>query len=163
MASQVSSTISRRALTGLHSSMARAAGSFGSYNFREYFLRLADRKFEQDLSSILGQQTYSKLSLPKASSVYASLSKSSSSNSASQQQQSSSSATPGEEDVDILQSLPEEQKARLQEWWNKANSEVEIWKRSSIVNNLYAAPRLVVEGEGNIMVEGGGGAGMEAS
>lgn len=158
MASNVSHAVSRRALTNLHSSMARAAGSFGSYNFREYFLRLADRKFNEELPSIIGQQQ--KLSFPPASQVYASLSsgqQGSSSSSASQQ-----SSTPGEEDVDLLASLPEEQKARLQEWWNAANNDLEVWKRSSIVNNLYAAPRLVVEGEGNLAVEGGGGAGMEA-
>lgn len=135
--------------------MARAAGSFGSYNFREYFLRLADRKFHEELSSIVGQQTYQKLSFPPASKVYSSLS----SGQQSQQQQSS---TPGEEDTDLLASLPDEQKARLQEWWNRANNDLEVWKRSSVVNNLYAAPRLVVEGEGNIAVEGGGGDGMEA-
>jgi hypothetical protein len=141
--------------------MARAAGSFGSYNFREYFLRLADRKFNEELPSIIGQQTYQKLSLQPASKVYSSLSSgqqgSSSSASASQQ-----SSPPGEEDTDILASLPEEQKARLQEWWATANNDLEVWKRSSIVNNLYAAPRLVVEGEGNLSVEGGGGGGMEA-
>lgn len=141
--------------------MARAAGSFGSYNFREYFLRLADRKFNEELPSIIGQQTYQKLSLQPASKVYSSLSSgqqgSSSSASASQQ-----SSPPGEEATDILASLPEEQKARLQEWWATANNDLEVWKRSSIVNNLYAAPRLVVEGEGNLSVEGGGGGGMEA-
>lgn len=164
MASQVPRNISRRALTGLHSSMARAAGSFGSYNFREYFLRLADRKFNDELSSIIGQQSYQKLSLPPASKVYSSLSSSSSSSSSSSGQSASQqSSPPGEEDTNLLASLPEEQKARLQEWWNRANNDLEVWKRSSIVNNLYAAPRLVVEGEGNIVAEGGGGAGMEAS
>lgn len=139
--------------------MARAAGSFGSYNFREYFLRIADRKFNEELSSIIGQQTYKKLSLPPAAKDYIfQTSSSSSSQSASQQ-----SSPPGEEDTDLLATLPEEQKARLQEWWNKANNDLEVWKRSSIVNNLYAAPKLVVEGEGNVTVEGGGGAGMEAS
>ncbi|KAK9898226.1 hypothetical protein P389DRAFT_30699 [Cystobasidium minutum MCA 4210] len=161
MASQVPRNISRRALTGLHTSMARAAGSFGSYNFREYFLRLADRKFNDELSSIIGQQSYQKLSLQPASKIYTSLASSSSAASSSNSQQQSS--PPGEEDTDLLATLPEEQKARLQEWWNKANNDLEVWKRSSIVNNLYAAPRLVVEGEGNLAVEGGGGAGMEAS
>lgn len=144
--------------------MARAAGSFGSYNFREYFLRLADRKFNEELSSIVGKQTYQKLSFPPASKVYSSLSSSSSSGQQQQhQQQSSSATTPGEEeDTDLLSSLPEEQKIRLKEWFNKANNDLEVWKRSSIVNNLYAAPRLVVEGEGNLAVEGGGGDGMEA-
>lgn len=143
--------------------MARAAGSFGSYNFREYFLRLADRKFNEELPSIVGKDISQKLSFPPASKVYSSLSsgqQGSSSSNASQQQQQS--GTPGEEDTDLLASLPEEQKTRLQEWWNIAHNDLEVWKRSSIVNNLYAAPRLVVEGEGNLSVEGGGGAGMEA-
>lgn len=139
--------------------MARAAGSFGSYNFREYFLRIADRKFNKELSSIIGQQTYKKLSLPPAAKDYIFQSSSSSSSQSASQQ----SSPPGEEDTDLLATLPEEQKARLQEWWNKANNDLEVWKRSSIVNNLYAAPKLVVEGEGNVTVEGGGGAGMEAS
>lgn len=166
MASSIQNTISRRSLKSLHASMARAAGSFGTYNFREYFLRIADRKFGEELPAILGNQGgSSKLSFPPAHSIYSSLSSSQASSSSSSNTSSSASAsqsTPGEDDVDLLSTLPQEQQERLKEWWSKANHDLEVWKRSSIVNNLYEAPPLVVEGQGNITVQGGGGAGMEA-
>jgi hypothetical protein len=52
---------------------------------------------------------------------------------------------------------------KLRGWWTEAEKDLEVLKRSAIINRMYQAPRLVVEGRGRIMTDGGGGAGMEQS
>lgn len=130
--SSSSGAITRTAIASLHSSYNQAAQSFQSYNFREYFLRLGDRKFGKELEGIVGS--------------------SASSQSSSQQQQQD----------DLTSQLDSTQREGLQAWYNKQVKDLETLKRAAVVNSLYIAPRLVVEGRGNVMTEGGGGAGMEA-
>ena len=147
-------TITRGALSTLHSNYVRTAQSFQSYNFREYFLRVAERKFSDDLerivgSNVVGSNVVGKLSLPSISSTSTS--------------NASAPASSQEDSTDLLASLSQEEQKKLAEWWNRSESDLEQWKRASIVNNLFQAPRLVVEGKGNMSVSGGGGAGMEAS
>ena len=144
-------TITRSALASMHSNYVRTAQSFQSYNFREYFLRVAERKFSDDLERIVGSSVIGKLSLPSISST-------STSNPSAQASPSSS-----EDSKDLLQSLSQDEQKKLAEWWNRSEQDLEQWKRASIVNNLFQAPRLVVEGKGIMQTQGGGGAGMEAS
>lgn len=146
-------TITRSALASLHGNYVRTAQSFQSYNFREYFLRVAERKFSEDLERIVGPSVTKQLSLPSISST---------STSTPISQPPSSSASQ-EDSQDILASLSQDEQKKLKEWWSRSEQDLEQWKRASIVNNLFQAPRLVVEGKGNMMTSGGGGAGMEAS
>lgn len=158
--SRLPTTITRRAIQSLHHDYLRAANSFGMYNFREYFMRVADRKFGEGatssssgksdaLGAILGREGLQKLALPKAASFSSSSS-------------TANADTPGEQDVDLLTVLGESEKKALLSWWTQSSADLESWKRSSIVNNLFEAPKLVVEGLANITSPGGGGAGSEA-
>lgn len=51
---------------------------------------------------------------------------------------------------------------RLREWYRESLTELGVMARSAVVNRMYEAPKLVVEGRGRVMVSGGGGAGAEA-
>lgn len=51
----------------------------------------------------------------------------------------------------------------LRTWYDEALKELGVLARGSIVNRLYEAPKLVVEGRGRVMIVGGGGAGAEAA
>ncbi|EGG07095.1 uncharacterized protein MELLADRAFT_35661 [Melampsora larici-populina 98AG31] len=51
----------------------------------------------------------------------------------------------------------------LQKWWKDSIKELMVLERASVMNRLYEAPKLVVEGEGRFIVAAGGGAGMEQS
>ena len=154
-ASAARTTITRSSLAALQSSYVRAASSFQTYNFREYFLRVADRTFSSDLERIVGSSTLQTLSLPAISLT----SKDAASASSSQKSTSSEGAA---DDKDLLSQLSDDKKKELVDWYNQSEADLEQWKRSSIVNNLFLAPRLVVEGAGTVMSPGGGGAGMEA-
>lgn len=149
--------ITRSALRSLHSSYVQTAQSFQSYNFREYFVRLSDRKFGKELEQLgLASQVGQSGSTTSSSSSSAPSSASASSST------TSPTSTSTSESEDLLSSLSAEQQERIQSWWNRANSELAQLQRASVVNNLFIAPKLVVEGRGNVMVSGGGGAGMEA-
>jgi hypothetical protein len=121
--SAIRRAITRSHLSSLQSAYASTASSFQSYNFREYFERVANRKFNIELQGIIGQSPHS--------------------------------------DGDLLELLDEQGKQALKKWWETAHKDLETWKRSSVVNNLFIAPKLVVEGAANLMSAGGGGAGME--
>ena len=141
--------ITRSSLSALQSSYAHAAQSFQTYNFREYFLRLSARKFSTDLDAILGPGI---VQLPpiasNASNPLESLDK--------------AGTAPADGSEDLLANLEPEKKEKFQQWWDRANKDLEQWRRASVVNNLFIAPKLVVEGAATVMVQGGGGAGMEA-
>jgi len=124
--SAIRRAITRSHLSSLQSAYASTASSFQSYNFREYFERVANRKFNLELQGIIGQ-----------------------------------SSTSNSDGGDLLESLDEQGKQALKKWWETAHKDLETWKRSSVVNNLFIAPKLVVEGAGNLMIQGGGGAGAE--
>jgi len=138
------SRVTRSTLSNLYSTYRQTAQSFQSYNFREYFLRVSDRKFGEELGEVLGGS--SKLDLKALAESSAA---------------TSSSSSSAEED--LLASVSQEQKERFKAWWSDAHKDLEQLKRSAVVNSLFIAPRLVVEGRGNVMTEGGGGAGVEAS
>ena len=66
---------------------------------------------------------------------------------------------PKDKDADLTTLTPE---SRLREWYAESLSDLAVMARAAIVNQMYEAPRLVVEGVGRVMTSGGGGAGAEA-
>jgi hypothetical protein len=138
-----STEISRTHLLALYKEQLRVAHSFPSYNFKQYFLRRTRDKFRTELPAILD-------------SAYAAPSSSSA---------SSSSSTPIPSPTAALgsgESPARTSEERLREWYAESLSELAVMARSAIVNSMYEAPKLVVEGRGRIMATGGGGAGAEA-
>ncbi|GAA5875942.1 hypothetical protein JCM5296_006034 [Sporobolomyces johnsonii] len=148
-----STPITRTHLVALYKEQLRVAHSFGSYNFRQYFLRRTRSKFRTELPSLLD----SAYALPSASSSSASTAASSSAAPAP-----SPASTPST-DVKGAESLSASQQERLRAWYEESLGELAVMARSAIVNRMYEAPKLVVEGRGKVMAVGGGGAGAEAS
>ncbi|GAA5898539.1 Isd11p [Sporobolomyces salmoneus] len=140
-----STPITRTHLVALYKEQLRTANSFASYNFKQYFLRRTRDKFRLELPSLLDQ----------------SLSSSSSSSSGSEVSSSSSSSTPTTEANGTSAGNGNEE--RLRAWYEESLGELAVMARSAIVNGMYEAPKLVVEGRGKVMAVGGGGAGAEAS
>ncbi|GAA5936754.1 hypothetical protein JCM3775_000188 [Rhodotorula graminis] len=142
--------ISRTHLLALYKEQLRVAHSFGSYNFREYFIRRTRNKFRAELPALLD-------------AAYASPSSTSSSASApstSSPPASTSSAPTTATEGDSPARAPED---RLREWYTESLGELAVMARAAIVNGMYEAPKLVIEGRGRAMAVGGGGAGAEAS
>lgn len=144
--------ISRSHLLALYREELRVAHSFASYNFKEYFLRRTRTKFRTELPALLD-------------SAYAN-SSSSSSAAAPSSAASSPSATASSSSTPVTSSggdgtarTPED---RLREWYAESLSELAVMARSALINSMYEAPKLVVEGKANVMTTGGGGAGAEA-
>lgn len=131
-----STPITRTHLVALYKEHLRTANSFASYNFKQYFVRRARDKFRQDLPALLDANFASSAAAP-----------SSTSSSTTAAPSSSSSRTNDE---------------RLRAWYEESLSELAVMARSAIVNGMYEAPKLVVEGRGKVMAVGGGGAGAEA-
>merc|ERR1711879_431159 len=88
------SRVTRSTLSNLYNTYRQTAQSFQSYNFREYFLRVSDRKFGEELGEVLGGS--SKLDLKALAESSAA---------------TSSSSSSAEED--LLASVSQEQKERL--------------------------------------------------
>lgn len=126
------------------------AHSFSSYNFKQYFLRRTRDKFRSDLPSLFDA------AYAPASSIASS--SSSSTPSPPSPSSSSSAATPSPSEDDSIYaptSTPVAQAAaapsnpdqRLREWYGEALSELAVMARAAIVNRMYEAPKLVVEGK----------------
>lgn len=140
-------SITRTHLLALYKEQLRIAHSFPSYNFKQYFLRRTRNKFRTELPALLD----SAYAAPSSSSLPSS--------------SSSSSSTPVPSPTAALGSTEHPartQEDRLREWYAESLSELAVIARSAIVNSMYEAPKLVVEGRGRIMATGGGGAGAEA-
>merc|ERR1711974_187722 len=58
---------------------------------------------------------------------------------------------------------PAEGSANYQSWVKSTEKDIEQLKRCAFTNTMYEAPRLVVEDKGQKMMQGGGGAGVEAA
>lgn len=169
-----STPITRNHLLSLYKEQLRVANSYSSYNFKHYFIRRARYKFKVELPSILSATTNSTTSttnssLPSPSTTQTSSSKTESSEEPSiyapisSSSSSSSSMTKSTSSTNEILPTLTPQEIRLREWYEESLSELAILARGSLVNRLYEAPKLVVEGRGRVMVVGGGGAGMEAS
>ncbi|GAA6002247.1 hypothetical protein JCM10207_003145 [Rhodosporidiobolus poonsookiae] len=144
-----STQITRTHLLALYKEQLRVAHSFQSYNFKQYFLRRTRSKFRTELPALLD-------------SAYANPSAPSPSSSSSAAPVPSSSSTPA---ADLANPEPSARtpEDRLRDWYTESLGELAVMARAAIVNGMYEAPKLVVEGRGNVMAVGGGGAGAEAS
>ncbi|BGO90306.1 hypothetical protein NBRC10512_004123 [Rhodotorula toruloides] len=142
-----STPITRTHLLALYKEELRVAHSFASYNFKQYFLRRTRNKFRTELPALLDAS-------------YASVSAPSSSSSSPAAPEASPSSTPASSSAEEAGRTSEE---RLRDWYTESLGELAVMARAAIVNKMYEAPKLVVEGRGKVMVVGGGGAGVEAS
>jgi hypothetical protein len=110
--------LSRKGIRALHDNFTSVARSFASYNYREYFLRRSDHRFNTELPALLKRY----------------------------------------EAVDDAA-----RQQALRPWFEDAQRDLAQLKRAAIVNRMFEAPKLVVEGElGENLAKAGGGAGMEA-
>ncbi|BGP38619.1 hypothetical protein JCM10450v2_002568 [Rhodotorula kratochvilovae] len=139
-----STAISRTHLLALYKEQLRVAHSFGTYNFREYFLRRTRTKFRSELPALLD-------------AAYAP------STSSSSAPQASTSRAPAAEVQDVAAEAARTPEDRLRAWYTESLGELAVMARAAIVNGMYEAPKLVIEGRGRVMAVGGGGAGVEAS
>ncbi|GAA5843288.1 hypothetical protein JCM5353_005266 [Sporobolomyces roseus] len=144
-----STPITRTHLLALYKEQLRVSNSFASYNFKQYFLRRTRDKFRTELPALLDQN----YALPSSSS----------SASTSTLTSSSSSSTPSSTSTPETTEGGGSNEERLRKWYQDSLSELAVMARSAIVNGMYEAPKLVVEGRGKVMAVGGGGAGAEAS
>ncbi|GAA5967259.1 hypothetical protein JCM11641_000493 [Rhodosporidiobolus odoratus] len=149
-----STQINRTHLLALYKEQLRVAHSFASYNFKQYFLRKTRSKFRTELPALLDS------AYAAPSSVSSSTLPSASSSSQPPTPSTSRAASSNVDSAELAGRTPEE---RLREWYTDSLSELAVMARAAIVNGMYEAPKLVVEGRGRVMAVGGGGAGAEAS
>ncbi|BGP14585.1 hypothetical protein JCM10213_001933 [Rhodosporidiobolus nylandii] len=140
--------ISRTHLLALYKEQLRVAHSFASYNFKQYFLRRTRTKFRTELPALL-DSAYAAPSAPSSTSSSASTA-------------ASTSRAPSA-DVQSIEPSGRTPEERLRDWYTESLSELAVMARAAIVNGMYEAPKLVVEGRGKVMAVGGGGAAGEAS
>ncbi|KWU44214.1 hypothetical protein RHOSPDRAFT_34227 [Rhodotorula sp. JG-1b] len=160
-----STAITRTHLLALYKEELRVAHSFASYNFKQYFLRRTRNKFRTELPALL-DAAYANPASSSSGSTVASSSSSSSSSPSAEPTSSSISAISSPSSAKENASSPAAARTpedRLREWYAESLSELAVMARSAIVNSMYEAPKLVVEGKGRVMTAGGGGAGAEAS
>ncbi|BGP06749.1 hypothetical protein JCM10049v2_002573 [Rhodotorula toruloides] len=143
-----STPITRAHLLALYKEELRVAHSFASYNFKQYFLRRTRNKFRTELPALLDASYASPALAPSSSS------------SSPAAPEASTSPTPASPSAEGAGRTPEE---RLRDWYTESLGELAVMARAAIVNKMYEAPKLVVEGRGKVMAVGGGGAGVEAS
>jgi len=109
MALRIPNPITRANIVSLYQQHVRAAQSFASYNFKEYFLRRSRHKFRSELVAVVAK----------------------------------------------------DDESALRQWWSAAQMELMQLKRAAVVNQLYTAPKLVVEGRGKMMSRRADGAGAD--
>lgn len=61
--SSVPAQIKQHHLASLHSSFLNASSRFSSYNFREYFIRRSNQKFQDELPKLIGTKEVNDLAL----------------------------------------------------------------------------------------------------
>lgn len=148
--------ISRSHLVSLYSAYLGASSRFASYNFRQYFLRRAREKFRVELPALLQTELLSQ----RSSEPIAAPASTSRTAAAGSTAPATTSSEEGDADLGELV-LDGVDVAKLRDWYAEARKELGVLERASVMNRLYEAPRLVVEGAGKVMTTGGGGAGME--
>lgn len=144
-----STAITRTHLLALYKEELRVAHSFASYNFKQYFLRRTRNKFRTELPALLDASYASPASAPSSST----------STSSPAAPEASTSSAPSILSAEAAGRTPEE---RLRDWYTESLGELSVMARAAIINKMYEAPKLVVEGRGKVMAVGGGGAGAEA-
>ncbi|GAA5975552.1 hypothetical protein JCM10908_005199 [Rhodotorula pacifica] len=161
-----STAITRTHLLALYKEELRVAHSFASYNFKQYFLRRTRHKFRTELPALL-DSAYANSSLSSSAASAIASSPSSSASPSTSAASDSSVAAANHTPVASASSSPSPAartpEDRLREWYAESLSELAVMARSALINSMYEAPKLVVEGKGRIMTTGGGGAGAEAS
>lgn len=147
------------------------ADSFSSYNFRQYFVRRTKEKFRVEVPSLLSRvegteqkEEEGVLQALKSAAVESKVKEAEKEEEAHEGSIYTPSTTPSSSTstsaaAAAAEATPE---AALRAWYAESLSELAVMARSAIVNQMYEAPRLVVEGVGRVMVTGGGGAGQEA-
>ncbi|CAO1639270.1 unnamed protein product [Sympodiomycopsis kandeliae] len=132
---------SKTQILSLYRKYLATAQSFSSYNFRTYFLRRSRDLFRSNLlppSQAATSSPYSKAGSATTSASPPSL----------------TSPAPSE-----VQS--EDATTKLKAFYQTAVRDLEVLKRSALVNRMYEGEKLVVEKPR--LIVGGGGAGAEAS
>lgn len=167
-----STPITRTHLLALYKEQLRVANSFSSYNFRQYFVRRTKDKFRLEVPALLDavEQHEEGGAAAGKEGVVEALKQ------AAKEAEPKQEAPAAAEDASIYSPtstpLPSASSSdaassnspqdALREWYTESLSELAVLARSAIVNQMYEAPRLVVEGVGQVMATGGGGAGQEA-
>ena len=166
-----STPVTRNHLLALYKEQLRVANSFSSYNFKEYFVRRTKEKFRVEVPILLEkvEQAASGTSSEAGGKVVDALKavhaevESKSSETAVEEEPSGSIYTPTSS-ATLPTTVQEAQTPEdaLRAWYAESLQELSVMARSAIVNQMYEAPRLVVEGVGRVMAVGGGGAGADA-
>jgi hypothetical protein len=137
-----STPITNQHLVAIYREQLRIANSFSSYNFKAYFVRKTKAKFRTELPSLLLSSSSTLASshlaapagatseAPEANSIYAPI---------------------GGEPLGVAVEEGTTPEARLRNWYAEALSELAVMARASVVNRLYEAPKLVVEGRGKVV------------
>lgn len=164
-----STPITRNHLLALYKEQLRVANSFSSYNFRQYFVRRTKDKFRLEVPALLEaveQQGEGKEgvveALKQAAKEAAPKEEAAAPAPAEDASIYSPSSTPLPSASSTDAASSNSPQDALREWYTESLSELAVLARSAIVNQMYEAPRLVVEGVGQVMATGGGGAGGEA-
>lgn len=155
-----STPITRTHLLALYREELRVAHSFPSYNFKQYFLRRTRDKYRSELPALLDGHYSSSSSAKAKASGSTTLTASEEDAPPSIYSPSKTATASATTTNDAASTTPE---TRLREWYAQSLSELAVMARAAIVNRMYEAPRLVVEGVGRVMATGGGGAGAEAA
>lgn len=148
LSSAVPASITRPHLVSLYAAYLRASSRFASYNFRSYFLRRSREKFRTELPAFL-------TGLSASSSTAGQLSTAEKGSALDKRLANARGGPP--EEAGLEQVDPK----KLREWYLEARRELGVLERAAVMNRMYEAPKLVVEGAGKVMTTGGGGAGME--
>lgn len=150
--------ITRAHILALYKEQLRVAHSYSAYNFRHYFIRRARHQFRVELPALVEAAASAASTSAPSSSI-------DSPTSAAKEEENSIYApitsTPTSSSTSVSTLTSSEQVLRT--WYDEALKELGVLARGSIVNRLYEAPKLVVEGRGRVMIVGGGGAGAEAA
>lgn len=146
-------------LIELYREQLRVANSFSSYNFKEYFVRKTQRQFKDELPRLVDEGFASSKLAPVAKALKSDAVEGEASDSIY-----APTSTPKDGGDQVAMSGTEASHAedKLREWYAEALSDLAVMARAAIVNQMYEAPKLVVEGRGKVMATGGGGAGAEA-
>lgn len=151
--------ITRAHILALYKEQLRVAHSYSAYNFKHYFVRRARHQFRVELPALIEAAASAASTSAPSSSIE-------SPKSAAKEEENSIYApitsTPTSSPSTSVSTLTSSEQV-LRTWYDEALKELGVLARGSIVNRLYEAPKLVVEGRGRVMIVGGGGAGAEAA
>lgn len=136
-----STPITNQHLVAIYREQLRIANSFSSYNFKSYFVRKTKAKFRTELPSL---HLSSSSTLPSSSHLAAPA--------ATEAPEANSIYAPiGGQPLGLAVEEGTTPEARLRNWYAEALGELAVMARASVINRLYEAPKLVVEGRGKVV------------